>query len=182
MTSIPVACLTEMSRLNYAGGMRQRAIIIDRDGTAASCFMRPSDRSDSSWAAFNAALPFDAVVPAVRDGLLFLRLIFPDVVFIMTSGRAAGDHPGDRRRLFIMRDWIAKVGLPIDRLLMRDGGDQRRDSIVKLEILDRDIAPFYDVLFAIDDRPQVIEAWESRGIPVIAVVDPDIAPFILCQS
>jgi hypothetical protein len=163
--------------------MKQDAIIIDRDGTAASCFMRPNDdRSTAGWASFNAALPFDAVVPAVRDGLLFLRILFPNLVFIMTSGRAAGDHPGDRRRLFLMRDWIAKVGLPIDILLMRDGGDQRRDSVVKLEILDRDILPRFNVLFAIDDRPQVIEAWESRGIPVIAVDDPNIDPFILTQG
>lgn len=162
--------------------MKPQAIIIDRDGTAASCFMRPDDRSDASWHSFNAALPFDAVVPEVRDGLLFLRILFPQLTFIMTSGRAAGDHPGDRRRLFLMRDWIAKVGLPIDILLMRDGGDQRRDSIVKLEILDRDILPRFDVLFAIDDRPQVIEAWESRGIPVIAVTDPNIDPFILTQG
>lgn len=162
--------------------MRPDAIIIDRDGTAASCLVRPTDRSDSSWAAFNAALPFDAVVPGVRDGLLFLRLFFPDLVFIMTSGRAEGDHPGDRRRRFLMRDWIAKVNLPIDLLLMREGGDTRRDSIVKLEILDRDILPRFNVLFAIDDRPQVIEAWESRGIPVIAVEDPNLDPFILTQE
>lgn len=162
--------------------MKRNAIIIDRDGTSASCFMRPDDQSKAGWASFNAALPFDAVVPEVRDGLLFLRLFFPHTVHIMTSGRAEGDHPGDRRRRFLMRDWIAKVGLPIDLLLMREGGDQRRDSIVKLEILDRDIEPFYNVLFAIDDRPQVVEAWESRGIPVIAVTDPEIDPFILTQE
>lgn len=172
--------------------MKQDAIIIDRDGTAASCLCRPeflypdetlpdSPRTHS-WAEFNAALPFDAVVPEIRDGLMFLRIMFPRIVFIMTSGRAAGDHPGDRRRLFLMRDWIAKVGLPIDILLMRDGGDQRRDSIVKLEILDRDILPRFNVLFAIDDRPQVIEAWQSRDIPVIAVTDPNIDPFILNQG
>jgi hypothetical protein len=158
------------------------AIIVDRDGTLASCFLRPEDRSDPAWAAFNAALPFDAVVPQVRDALLFLRLFFPSVVIIVTSGRAAGDHPGDRRRQFLMRDWLRKNDVPHDFLFMRDGGDHRRDSVVKLEILDRDIAPRYTVLFAIDDRPQVIEAWESRGIPVFAVTDPNIQPFLLTQG
>lgn len=162
--------------------MRPQAIIVDRDGTAASCFMRPGDRSNAAWEAFNAALPFDAPVPAVVNGLQFLRIFFPHVIIIMTSGRAEGDHPGDRRRKFLMRDWIRKHDLPIDHLFMREGGDQRRDSIVKLEILDRDITPFFDVLFAIDDRDQVIEAWESRGIPVIRVVDPDIDPFLLTQE
>lgn len=162
---------------------KPRAIIIDRDGTTASvAYVRPDDKSASSWASFNAALPFDAAVPVVVEGLQFLRLIFPDLVFIMTSGRAEGDHPGDRRRRFLVRDWVVKVNLPIDHLFMREGGDQRRDSIVKLEILDRDISPFFDVIFAIDDRDQVIEAWESRGIPVIAVTDPEINPFILSQD
>jgi hypothetical protein len=162
--------------------VRQQAIIVDRDGTAASCFLRPDDRSKSSWEAFNAALVFDAPVPGVVDGLRFLRLLFPHVAIIMTSGRAEGDYPGDRHRRFRMHDWIAKHALPIDLLLMREGGDTRRDSIVKLEILDRDIAPRFDVLFAIDDRPQVIEAWESRGIPVVAVSDPGIDPFILTRT
>lgn len=162
--------------------MKPKAVIIDRDGTSASCFMRPADQSKLSWHAFNAALPFDAVVPAVRDGLIFLRLFFPDLVFIMTSGRAEGDHPGDRHRRFRMQDWIVKVGLPIDILLMRGGGDQRRDSIVKLEILDRDILPRFDPIFAIDDRQVVVDAWMSRGIPVIQVVDPEIDPFLLTQD
>lgn len=163
--------------------MKQDAIIVDRDGTTASCFMRPDDNKDNaSWEAFNAALPFDAAVPEVVQGLQFLRILFPHIVIIMTSGRAEGDHPGDRRRRFLMADWINKVDLPVDLLFMREGGDQRRDSIVKLEILDREILPRFNVLFAIDDRPQVIDAWKSRGIPVIEVTDPDIPPFILTQG
>lgn len=158
--------------------MKPDAIIWDRDGTLASCFMRPSDRSDTSWAAFNAALPFDAPTP-VAEGLKLTSILFPDIVNIMTSGRAEGDHPGDRRRRFLMQDWIVKHSLPIDCLFMRSGGDQRRDSIVKLEILDRDILPRFNVLFAVDDRPQVVEAWESRGISVIQVVDPELDPPIL---
>lgn len=160
----------------------QDAIICDRDGTLASCFMRPEDRSSFAWAQFNAALPFDAVVPSVLGMLRMARLLRPDVAILITSGRAAGDHVGDRRRFFLMRDWLAKHDVPYDHLFMRAGGDQRRDSVVKLEILDRDILPRFNPILAIDDRPQVIEAWESRGIPVIAVTDPDIDPFILTQG
>jgi hypothetical protein len=159
------------------------AIIVDRDGTLASCFMRPDDdRSAAGWASFNAALPFDAVVPQVLNLLTVTRMLRPDVAILVTSGRAAGDHPGDRRRFFLMRDWLHKHDIPHDLLLMREGGDQRRDSIVKLELLDRDILPRFNVLFAIDDRPQVVEAWESRGIHVIKVTDPNIDPYILTQE
>lgn len=144
--------------------------------------MRPDDQSKAGWASFNAALPLDAVVPAVLNILRAVRILRPDIAILVTSGRAAGDHPGDRRRFFLMRDWLAKFDVPYDRLFMRDGGDQRRDSVVKLEMLDRDILPHYNVLMAIDDRPQVVAAWESRGIPVIAVTDPNIDPFLLTQG
>lgn len=162
--------------------MRQDAIIIDRDGTAASCFMRPDDQSQSGWHAFNAALPFDAAVPAVVGGVQFLRILFPNLVVIMTSGRAEGDHPGDRHRRYLMRQWLDKVSLPVDLLVMREGGDQRRDSIVKEEMYLAQIEPYYNVLFVVDDRPPVCDMWRSLGLNLIQVEDPGIEPLLLRGS
>jgi len=153
-------------------------VIVDRDGTAASCRVRPDDSSKISWAAFNAALPFDALVPEVAA---LCRSFREGVALIMTSGRAEGDHPGDRRRFFLMKDWLYKYRdeLPVDYLFMRSGGDQRRDSIVKKEIYKGFIEPYFDVRFAIDDRPQIVDLWRELGIPVLAVTDPEIDPPIL---
>lgn len=160
--------------------MRQDAVIFDRDGTLASVsYIAPNDRAKSSWAAFNASLRFDAVVPVVAG---LLRSVRPGVTRIMTSGRAEGDHPGDRRRRFAMQDWLDKNSLPIDLLLMREGGDQRLDSIVKREIYLRDIEPFYRVLFVVDDRPQVVATWQELGLPVLQVTDPGILPPITHQE
>lgn len=162
--------------------MKQRAIIVDRDGTLASvAHVRPDDDTRASWAAFNAALPFDAPVPSVLRMLTDAKAQDPDVVIIMMSGRAAGDHVGDTRRFFQMRDWIVKHDLPIDFLLMREGGDTRRDSVVKDELFRVFVEPHFDVLFAIDDRPQVVEVWESHGIPVVVVSDPEILPPMVGQ-
>jgi len=159
--------------------MKQPAVIFDRDGTLASvAHVAPTDRDNASWAAYNAAMPFDAPVPHIAA---LLRAIRPGVVRIMTSGRAQGDYPGDRRRLFQMRDWLAKHDLPIDVLIMRQGGDQRRDSIVKREMYDDLIAPFYDVRYVVDDRPQVVDMWRDIGLPVLAVRDPGILPPIANQ-
>jgi hypothetical protein len=155
---------------------RRPAVIFDRDGTLASvAHIAPTDRSDSSWAAFNAALRFDAVVPRVAA---LLRSVRPDVARIMVSGRAEGDWPGDRRRRFAMQDWLVKRELPIDHLYMRSGGDGRLDSTVKRELYERDIAPFFDVRCVIDDRPAVIDEWRSLGLYVVAVKDPGILPTI----
>ena len=57
------------------------------------------------------------------------------------------------------------VQIPNYTLLMRAEGDNRRDSIVKMEIFNRDIKDKYYVLCAIDDRLQILEeCWEKLGI------------------
>lgn len=154
--------------------MKPPAVIFDRDGTLASvAYCAPTTKDSGAWANYNAALRFDAPVPAVAA---LLRSVRPGVTRIMTSGRMGGDHPGDRRRQFAMQDWLAKHDLPIDLLLMRDGGDHRVDSVVKRQMyLDR-IAPFYDVRLVVDDRPSVCDMWRDLGLHVIQVVDPDIQP------
>lgn len=161
--------------------MKQPAVIFDRDGTLASvAYVAPQDRSGGAWAAYNAALPFDAPVPVVAA---LLRAIRPGVVRIMTSGRAAGDYVGDSHRRLLMVDWLRKHDLPIDVLIMRKGGDQRRDSIVKREMYDRLIAPRFDVRYVVDDRQQVVDMWrDDLGLPVLQVVDPDILPGIARQT
>lgn len=154
--------------------MRQPAVIFDRDGTLASvAWCAPQSRDNASWMAYNAALPFDAVVPTVAA---LLHSVRPGVTRIMVSGRAEGDHPGDRHRRFRMLDWIAKNNLPIDLLIMRAGGDTRQDSVVKREIFDTLIAPNFDVRMVVDDRPQVCDVWRDLGLPLIQVTDPGIDP------
>ena len=135
--------------------MKQKAVIFDRDGTLASVkYIAPQTRNNEDWAAYNAALPFDSPVPVVAG---LLHSIRPGVLRIMTSGRMEGDWPGDRRRRFQMKSWLHKHNLPIDILLMRSGGDTRRDSIVKREIYETAIEPICDVCYVVDDRPQVCD-------------------------
>lgn len=77
-----------------------------------------------------------------------------------------------------MLDWIAKHNLPIDHLFMRSGGDKRPDSVVKEEILLRDILPRFNPVVAVDDRPQVLDVWKKFGIHTIAVTNPGTLPLI----
>ena len=53
------------------------------------------------------------------------------------------------------------------------------DSIVKQEIYDNFIKPFYDVILVVDDRESVVQMWRNNGLHVIQVIDPDITPNIL---
>ena len=49
-------------------------------------------------------------------------------------------------------------------LHMRKSGDQRKDSIIKSEIYDGQIAPNYNIFFVLDDRTQVVSQWREMGL------------------
>lgn len=56
--------------------------------------------------------------------------------------------------------------LPVDnwKLLMRAEGDHRSDDIVKKEIYENRIAPWYDVVIVFDDRDKVVKMWRDLGL------------------
>lgn len=49
-------------------------------------------------------------------------------------------------------------------LFMRKAGDDRKDSLVKEEIYNNNIAPKYNVFLVLDDRDQVVKFWRSKGL------------------
>lgn len=65
--------------------------------------------------------------------------------------------------------WLENNRVPFEKIYMREAGDFRPDGVVKREILDMIDADGYLVLHAWEDNPQVIEVWESEGIPVTRV-------------
>ena len=65
--------------------------------------------------------------------------------------------------------WWDANDIPFHEFLMRPEGDKRMDAIVKYELFKQYVEPNYNVLGAIDDRPQVIRMWETIGVPVINV-------------
>jgi predicted kinase len=56
-------------------------------------------------------------------------------------------------------------------LFMRETGDQRKDSIIKKELYDKNIKGKYNVFFVLDDRNQVVEFWRSIGLTCFQVAD-----------
>lgn len=61
-------------------------------------------------------------------------------------------------------EWIKKHNIPMDALFMRKAGDYRKDYIIKKEIYDSHIKPFYEVVFVLDDRKQVADMWRAEGL------------------
>jgi len=66
-------------------------------------------------------------------------------------------------------EWLNKY-MPVTYAgpLMRKNKDYRPDFVIKREILEK-IRTYYDVVGAIDDNPNVVQLWESEGIPTTIV-------------
>jgi hypothetical protein len=69
--------------------------------------------------------------------------------------------------------WMKYHDIPYDFLHMRKAGDSRKDMIVKQEIYHANIEPFFNIVFAVDDRPQVIRGWRELGLTVLQLNDID---------
>jgi predicted kinase len=54
-------------------------------------------------------------------------------------------------------------------LYMRSTNDSRKDAIVKRELYDEHVANRYNVLFVLDDRNQVVDAWREMGLACFQV-------------
>lgn len=83
---------------------------------------------------------------------------------ILVSGRT-DDARGETMR------WLDYHGVPWNVLCMRKLGDNRKDSIVKQEILDNEIKGKYNVAFVLDDRDQVVEMWRQNGLTCLQVAE-----------
>lgn len=71
--------------------------------------------------------------------------------------------------------WLAINDIPTHRLYMRGNKDDRKDALVKRDILTV-IRQEFDVVHAYDDNPSIIELWESQGIYTTVVPGWDALP------
>lgn len=126
-------------------------IICDLDGTLAEL----GDRSPYD----TAKCENDKLNRAVF--LILCRYFYDDqdpYNIILMSGREEKFRPETER-------WLKKYKVPYHRLYMRSTGDNRRDSIVKLELFNKHVRGVYNPIFVFDDRLSVIrECWRKLGI------------------
>ena len=64
--------------------------------------------------------------------------------------------------------WLRENDVEHTEIFMRANNDNRKDYLVKADIL-REIQRHWDVRFAVDDNPNVIELWRENGIPTITI-------------
>lgn len=122
------------------------AIIIDIDGTLADNDHRsPYDYSQCG----NDALWEDVAQ-------LAHAMYHAGNVVILCSGRDSEFRPETEK-------WLDHHNVSHDFLFMREQGDTRRDSVVKLELFEKNIRDKFHVKFAVDDRDRVVSIWRQLG-------------------
>lgn len=150
-----------------------KAIIVDLDSTLANNSHRVHFVSgeNKDWDSFHAGIKDD--VP--NDWCLDLVWKYWETgtkVFFVT-----GRHEEYRE---VTEDFLlnkcdfendVECSVPMYELLMRSNEDRREDYIIKQEIFEEHIKDKYDVLFAIDDRKQVVDMWRRNGIVCLQCAD-----------
>src|ERR1039458_7307863 len=71
----------------------------------------------------------------------------------------------------VTEQWLKDKDIPYDAIFMRKAGDRRKDAIIKLEIFEEHIRDNYNVSFVLDDRKQIVRAWQSLGLKVLCCLD-----------
>lgn len=132
----------------------------DLDGTLADVRHRRHLLPD--WKAFFEAMDDDPVIEGVKAVVDMFSNYDSEVRVVLCSGR-----PEEYRERTMA--WLSKHEIIYHFLYMRKSGDYRQDSIVKREILQRMRQEGMDVLFAIDDRDQVVQMLKEEGVTVLVV-------------
>ena len=131
---------------------KPKAVIFDVDGTLAIMGDR---RKPYEW----DKVHLDTCNIWVRD---MANRYADDHTVIVLSGRDGSCY----NKTF---EWLKDNRVKFDKLFMRESGDMRKDAIIKGEIFWRAVADNYNVIFAVDDRPQMARYWYSIGVNVFAV-------------
>lgn len=135
-----------------------KTIIFDIDGTLADIkHRRPFlEQEKPDWAAFNDAMGDDTPNTPI---VTLYRTLWDSGQYdiILTSGRSESDRK-------ITEQWLAWNDIPFGRLEMRKDKDNRADYIIKQEIFDMLLSEGKEILFAVDDRQQVVDMWRKNGI------------------
>jgi len=140
-----------------------RVVLVDLDGTL--CDM--GDRGPYEEETCLEDMP-------VWDVLELMKNLNRAIYFItFISGRDEGrGKPGTVRWLDrYLPGFLHPDG---SNLLMRPAGDTRPDEVVKRELVERSVLPYWDVAFVLDDRNKVVKMWrEELGLTCLQVAEGD---------
>jgi len=143
-----------------AKGDIKKTIIFDLDGTLCDCEHRQHYvRGDTkNWGAFFAGISRDTPRTAVANLVRVYDKLGYTILFV--SGRGSEYRKETEA-------WLEKHLLDCQfALFMRGFQDRRDDTIVKQELYEKYIKPYFNVEAVYDDRPKVVRMWREIGLTV----------------
>jgi len=133
--------------------------VIDLDGVLADVRHRLHflESSPKDWDGFFAGIPDDPVLP---EGRAVVARLAEDHELIYLTGRPESTRPETEA-------WLERHGLPRAKVVMRRARDRRPARVTKPALLRDLVADGREVVVVVDDDPQVCDALERAGWPVL---------------
>ena len=143
-----------------------KIVVFDIDGTLANVDHRRQFVASrpKNWAAWNAGIPNDTVNEDIK--WMLNSFLDADATIILCSGR------GEETRA-VTEQWLRDNAIYSAALFMRKVKDYRKDSIVKVELLQQIREQWGEPFLWVDDRTQVVDAIRAEGIRVLQVAPGD---------
>lgn len=160
-------CKLERENMKNAEEPKALACIFDLDGTLSNCTYRRELSRLPNWkidfGIFNKLILEDK--PNNWCAEILNRMLKGYRILIVTG----------REDTFMKetKSWLQYYHIPCDGLIMRKAKDYRPDHIIKRELYEQEIKPYYDVLFVIDDRKSVVDMWRSLGLTCLQCAEGD---------
>jgi hypothetical protein len=136
-----------------------KTVIVDLDHTLCDATHRQHLGQAGDWEGFHSQCKHDEPHADVR----WLLDLLPDDVFVLAvTGRS---DPHWKATI----DWLNKHSIRVDDILMRPQFNYVPDHELKLSMTEEYFgskeAVLQNVIFVLDDRDKVVEAWRNYGLP-----------------
>jgi hypothetical protein len=132
----------------------KKAIIVDLDGTLADT-RDPNAHHKTNHEGFRAHAAGADAIPKMVDKVRSAKDKGRDVVIL--TARSAHYRKDTKT-------WLNEHGVPYDALYMRPIDDNRKDKVVKKDLLDNDVLPNFKIKKAYDDKKKNVKMFRNEGI------------------
>lgn len=146
---------------------KKDCIICDLDGTL-SLFKFPDGTQTRSPFVADDLLSTDKINGILAHILGILRESDKNNIdLVLLSGRSSKYKKETQ-------EWLEYNGVEYDGLFMRAEGDYRKDDVIKRELWEKHVKPYYNVELVFDDRDQMIQLWRNElGFTTFQVANGD---------
>ena len=137
-----------------------------QDNFSKVCIACGADISKKDWLSFFKGVGDD---PPVAPIIRLAKLLSKTFDILVVSGRPI-DLCGKATEAWLRQHLVLEGRTPYPQhLFLRNSGDKRPDTEVKLEIAE--MLPLDRIAYVIDDRSSVVQAWRSLGLTVLQCAD-----------